>query len=166
MKFARRTCLAALVALLSGCGVGSPLTPEGLAEARRAWERADVQDYDLEWTSTGAQRGHYRVAVRSGRVRDVKLVEPDGRVVEAHPGDPSFFGVPGLFRVIAFDLDQRLEPRPFHQPPGTHILMRCEFDPRYGYPRRYRRDVAGTRLGLAIDVLAFAPREPDAPPAP
>ena len=44
-------------------------------------------------------------------------------------------------------------------------MLRFTPDPELGYPRRYRRDVLGTPLALAIDVIRFRPEpEPETPP--
>ena len=85
------------------------------------------------------------------------MVQPDGTRVVAHPGDPSAYGVEGLFRVLQEEADQLLADRPFDQPKGSSIVLKFTPDPKLGYPRHYRRDVAGSRRGLAIDVLALTP---------
>lgn len=158
---------ALLLIALAGCAGGEDVTPRTLARARQLWERAGVDDYNLEWTSSGAREGHYLVYVRGGRVAAIRSVQPDGRQVEARPGDPSYYGVEGLFRILREEADQLLEDRPFNQPKGTRILLKFTPDPELGYPRRYRRDVVGSRQGLAIDVIELD-RDPPAaiPPLP
>lgn len=147
-----------LLAVLAGCGgAGIEVGTRSLAEARRLWEKAGVRDYDLEWTSSGAREGRYRVTVRDGQVTSVRTVQPDGGEVVANPADPSYYGVEGLFRVLEEECDEALGGRPFGQPAGTRVLQRFVPDPIYGFPRRYRRDVAGTPRGLAIDVVRFDP---------
>jgi hypothetical protein len=155
---------------LAGCGGGEDVTPESLARARRTWQRAGIRDYDLEWMTSGGQQagGHYRVSVRGGRVRTVDTVGRDGQVNPAHPAEPRFYGVDGLFLTLDEELAQLGTPTPFGQPKGTEILLRFTPDPRLGYPRSYRRDVLGTSLSLAIDVIRLVPDPlragPTAPP--
>jgi hypothetical protein len=162
IRIARWALLATLLPLApAGCGGGAEVTPESLARARRTWERAGVRDYDLEWTSTGLMSGHYRVAVRGGQVRTIQAVLPDGRTVEAHPGEPRYYGVEGLFVIIGDELEQLKKDAPFGQAKGTRVVLRFTADPKLGYPRRYRRDVVGTPQALAIDVIRF---DPDPPP--
>jgi hypothetical protein len=155
------TALALWLAALPGCGGGQDVTPQALRDARRTWERAGPRDYDLEWTSSGAQNGHYRVFVRGGDVETVHTVLPDGREIEAHSAQPESFGIDGLFQIIEEELAQRQADRPFGQPPGTTAVLRFVPDPRLGYPRSYRRDVLGVPKGIAIDVIRLVPVRSD-----
>ena len=61
---------------------------------------------------------------------------------------------------IADELAQLGTSTPFGQPKGTKSVLRFTPDPELGYPRRYRRDVLGTPLALAIDVIRFEPSPP------
>lgn len=154
-----------LLIALAGCAGGEDVTPRTLERAKQTWERAGIDDYDLEWTSTGARDGHYRVTVRDGRVREVRSVQPDGKESVAHPGDPSYYSVEGLFRILQEEADQLLEDRPFNMPKGSKVLLKFTPDRKLGYPRRYRRDVVGSQRGLAIDVLKLKPRPPEPTPS-
>ncbi len=163
----RETLLTVLLLLtLSGCGSGIDVSTRTLAEARRVWDKAGITSYNLEWTTTGARAGHYRVYVRDGEVKSVLSVDADAKTRAAHPADPSYYGVDGLFRVLDEELDECLGQRPFGQMKNARILQRFLPDPVYGYPRRYRRDVAGSRQGLALDVIAFDPSPPPEIPPP
>ncbi len=158
---------ALMLPVLAGCSGGENVTTRALNKARQLWERARVRDYNLEWITTGARNGHYLVYVRGGKVREIRIVEPDGRQIEAHPGDPSYYGIDGLFRIIEEEQAQCFDDRPFGQPKGAHILLKFTPDPKLGYPRRYRRDVVGSRQGLAIDVIKLDTNPPGAiPPLP
>jgi hypothetical protein len=143
-----------------GCAGGENVTSASLDRARKVWERAGIRDYDLEWTSTGSSISHYQVAVRAGKVRSIGMVQPDGRVTPAHPAQPRFYGVEGLFLTIAEELAQLDTPMPFGQPKGTKAILRFTPDPKLGYPRSYRRDVLGSRMAWAIDVIKFVPDPP------
>jgi hypothetical protein len=151
--------LVVVVALcaVAGCSGGQPVTPQAIADARKVWAQAGIRDYDLEWTATGMNRAHYFVTVRGGVVRKIESVAPDGRRFEVHPAEVKFYGVDGLFTTIADELAQLKMDRPFGQPPGTKVVMRFTPDPKFGYPRSYRRDVLGTTQGLAIDVIRLTP---------
>src|SRR4028119_2497410 len=105
-KARARTALALGLGVLAGCGGGQDVTPRAIRAARQTWERAALRDYDLEWTSSGAQNAHYRVFVRGGDVRSVRTVLPDGREIEAHPGQPESYGIDGLFGVLEEELAQ------------------------------------------------------------
>lgn len=144
----------------AGCGGGEEVTADSLGKARRLWERAGIRDYDLEWASSGIGNAHYHVAVRGGRVRSIQSVQPDGRLHDAHPAEPKFYGVEGLFTTMADELAQLRTAAPFGQPKGTKAILRFTPDPKLGYPRSYRRDVMGARMGLAIDVIRLVPDPP------
>jgi hypothetical protein len=159
-----RWFLAGVLLAFAGCGGSEDVTSRSIAEARRRWEHAGIRNYDLEWTSTGLSRAHYVVAVRGGEVRSIASILPDGRSMEVHPAEPKFYGIEGLFMVIGDELAQLRTRTPFGQPKGTKAVLRFTPDPELGYPRRYRRDVLGTPLALAIDVVRFRP-DPEPPPA-
>lgn len=161
-KSASRLVLMGLLLAIVGCAGGEPVTGASLASARQLWDRARVRDYDLEWTSRGQSQAHYRVEVRGGEVRSVEMLQPNGQVTQAHPGNPRFYGVEGLFLTIEEDLAQLRQPAPFGQPKGTRVVLRFSPDPKLGYPRRYRRDVLGTSQAVAIDVVRFVPDPPRA----
>jgi hypothetical protein len=74
-----------------------------------------------------------------------------------HPAEPRFYGVEGLYMIIGDELAQLETSTPFGQPKGTKAVLRFVPDPQLGYPRRYRRDVVGSPLALAIDVIRFEP---------
>jgi Family of unknown function (DUF6174) len=155
-----RRALLGAISTLAGCGGGEDVTKGSIAEARRRWEHASIRDYDLEWTSTGLSRAHYVVEVRGGKVRSIESILPDGKSMEVHPAEPRFYGVEGLFMVIADELAQLRTETPFGQPKGTKVVLRFTPDPKLGYPLRYRRDVLGTPLALAIDVIRMRPAPP------
>ncbi|MBV8606586.1 MAG: hypothetical protein JO034_03890 [Singulisphaera sp.] len=161
-KSASRLVLMGLLLAIVGCAGGEPVTGASLASARQLWDRARVRDYDLEWTSRGQSQAHYRVEVRGGEVRSVEMLQPNGQVTQAHPGNPRFYGVEGLFLTIEEDLAQLRQREPFGQPKGTRVVLRFSPDPKFGYPRHYRRDVLGTSQAVAIDVVRFVPDPPRA----
>jgi hypothetical protein len=142
---------------LAGCAGGEAVTARSLAEARRRWDRAGIRDYELEWTSSGLGHGHYVVTVRGGQVTAIESILAGGKRMAVHPAEPRFYGVEGLFMIIGDELAQLETSTPFGQPKGTKAVLRFEPDSKLGYPRSYRRDVLGTPLALAIDVIRFAP---------
>jgi hypothetical protein len=144
-----------------GCAGGESVTSQAIDRARRMWDAANIKDYNLEWTTTGQRNSRYRVIVRAGKVQRIDSILPDGRTVEMHPAQPQFYGVDGLFQVMEDELDQLKTETPFGKPKGTTAVLRFTPDPTLGYPRSYRRDVAGTPHGVSIDVtrLEIVPRE-------
>ncbi len=163
-----RTAKLAMVTgalVVAGCGTGQEVTPEAIGEARARWEKVGLEDYDLEWLSSGMRTAHYRVAVRGGKVVQVVALLPDGRQIKQKPADMRPYGVDGLFDVIADEQAQLKADRPFGMPKGTAAVLRFEPDPERGYPRNYRRDVMGSPKSVAIDVVKLEPNS-DEPPEP
>ncbi|WP_074308354.1 hypothetical protein [Singulisphaera sp. GP187] len=169
LTITRRPCSTRLLWLipllaLAGCGGGEPVTKQSIAQARKVWARARIDDYDLDWTSSGTNNAYYHVIVRDGRVRRLEQVLPDGRTVELHPGKPEYFGVDGLFLTMAEEHAQLETDRPFGQAKGSKAVLLFTPDPKYGYPQSYRRDVVGAILPVAIDVVRFVPNPPQSQP--
>ena len=152
--------LAIVSLCLSGCAGGEQATPESLLAARQRWDRAGIRDYDLEWSNSGPGNPRYRVEVRNGTVQSVRIVLPDGKLGKTSTNEPEYFGVAGLFRTIAEELEQLRSNEPFGKPKGSSIVMRFTPDPQYGFPRSYRRDVAGSARAVWFDVLRFEPLAP------
>jgi Family of unknown function (DUF6174) len=159
-----RFMLIALLLAAAGCAGGEAVTTQSIALARSKWEKANIQNYNLEWTTTGQRNSRYRVTVRRGKVKRIDSVLPDGRMVEMHPAEPGFYGVDGLFQVIEEELAQLRSENPFGRPRGTTAVLRFTPDPKLGYPRSYQRDVAGTPQGLSLDVIRLDIVPPEAPP--
>jgi hypothetical protein len=157
--------LALLLVAAAGCGGGEEVTKESIARARRLWSKAGIRDYDLEWISSGSSSSHYRVSVRNGGVRTIESVQSTGQTVPVRTAEPRYYGVEGLFMIIADELAQRQMPRPFGQPKGTTAILRFTPDAKLGIPMSYRRDVMGAPMPLAIDVVRFDPH-PRASPSP
>lgn len=166
----RRILLPLAGLLACGCSGGAQdVNAENLGRAERAWSGAKVRDYDLEWTTRGERDAHYRVFVRDGQVRAVHQFVEDRRAgvvreIRAKPGDPSYYSIDGLFKIIREEQAQLEEGEsPFGRPKGTQVLLKFTPDPKLGYPTRYRRDVVGHPKGLALDVIRFEPRPAGAP---
>jgi len=165
--------MAPLLTALPGCGGdGAPVTSQALAQARKVWAQARIDDYDMDWTSSGTNNAYYRVTVRDGKVRTLEQVLPGGqsRTVELRPDQARYYGVDGLFLTMADEYAALETDHPFGQAKGTKAVLRFTTDPQYGYPRSYRRDVVGSPLPLAIDVVRFVPKpnpkpEPESEPA-
>jgi hypothetical protein len=149
--------LLAILGAMIGCAGGQEVTAEAINQSKQVWKMAGIRDYDLDWTVTGAQNNHYYVTVRGGDVRKVESAQTDGRRFELHPSETRFYSVDGLFLTIADELAQLKTDLPFGQPQGTKIVMRFKPDKKLGYPLWYRRDVMGTSLAIAIDVVKLVP---------
>jgi hypothetical protein len=91
------------------------------------WRDQKPDDYDITVAVTGMQPAVYEVTVRSGLATSATL---DGRPLR----DQRTFGtwsVTGMFETLRRDLRTQDE--------HGYLLLRCEFDPIYGYPKAYER---------------------------
>ena len=148
-----------IVGAVSGCAGGQQATPEALEQAKQLWAKAGIRDYELEWTVAGGQTNHYVVLVRNGEVRQIEAILPDGTRTSRKIPDNRYYSVDGLFRTIADELAQLKTDHPFDRPAGTQVVMRFKPDPKLGYPHWYHRDVMGTSLSIAIDVVKLVPEK-------
>jgi hypothetical protein len=115
------------------------LTDETLDRAAKLWKEIGPGDYDLDVELRGAQPGNVHVVVRN---RVVTETTRDGRVPPKWTWDT--WSVTGMFDTLAEDLQIAENPeQAIHAAPGTTWRLRCEFDPKLGFPRRYHRLVSG-----------------------
>lgn len=142
---------------VAGCAGGENVTSATLKAAKTRWENANVRDYVIEWTSSGPTNARYIATVHDRKVVTVEGVAPDGRRYPVKPAEPRYYGVDGLFLVIADELAQLDLGTPFGRPKGSKAVLKFTTDPEYGFPRRYRRDVVGAPVALGIDVVRFEP---------
>jgi len=139
--------LVALAAVLfyTFRGTTLRLTPEDFDAARARWRQHGPRDYDLTIEQTGARAATIEVSVRDGEVTAMTV---DGT-------SPSqrrtwyYWSVPGMFDVLERDL-QAAE--------AEQLLLRADFDPATGYPRRYERTMLRTRQQTQWEVVRFATR--------
>jgi hypothetical protein len=149
----RRWGAVASLLVLSGCGGGQDVTPGALSAAKALWKKSDIRDYDLEWKSSGAMSGQYRVFVRGGRVRLIYTVTPDDKEIVAKPGTPQMYGVDGLFKIIEEEYRELDAERPFGRPRSPKYVLKFSPDSKLGYPQSYQRDFVGSPKGLVITVI-------------
>lgn len=153
--------VAAGAALLGAIALWAPrgapeLTEDRLAEAVTRWRAEGPADYDLDLELSGAQSGVYQAQVRGGKPVSLTL---NGRRTSRRSWDA--WTVNGLFDVLRHDQDHVLDAKGgFGAPAGSTVVLRAEFDPRFGYPARYERTVLGTPIHIQWRVTRFAPQPP------
>lgn len=144
-----------LFALISRVDSSPALTREALAAAVRQWQENGPSDYDVEVEVDGRAKDVYRVSVRGGVAVSLQ-----------HNGTPinrprvwDTWSVPGMFDTIRRDLDsvEAVESgRATGQTP--QLRLKCDFDPRYGYPQRYRRTEKSGGREVIWNVIEFQGR--------
>jgi hypothetical protein len=129
------------------------LTEEKLRTAMALWQKAGPVSYDMDIELRGARPGMVHVEVRD---KEVELETRDGRTPGRWTWDT--WSVPGLFDTLSLDSDIAQDPqRQIQANAGTAWRLRCEFDPKLGYPVVYHRLVSG---GPEVywRVTAFQPK--------
>lgn len=120
------------------------LTRARLREAEARWHEAAPRDYLLEVTVSGSQSAVYVVEVQEGE--PVQATRNNRPLLQRRTWDA--WTVPGLFDVIASDLDAVENNQ-------QRLQLRCQFDPEYGYPAKYERIEFGTGLHITFEVTRF-----------
>lgn len=146
--------LLAMIALaLATRGSVSPrLTPEVFQAAMSKWKQEGPQDYNIEIQVRGNQPATYYVEVRGG---DARLALRNGKPLTQRRTF-STWSVPGMFATISRDVDA-LERRAAGQSDAStpDLNLRATFDPRCGYPARYRRLQYQSSVEVEWEVMRF-----------
>lgn len=140
--------LAALAAvkLYQMRGTTPRLTPEAFSAARQRWQDFGPRDYRLTVVQTGVRTGTIEVVVRDGEVTSMTI---DG-VAPAQKRTWYYWSAPGMLDVVERDLEAAAEEQ---------LVLRAEFDPHYGYPRKYERVMLRARQQSQWEVVRFEPAE-------
>lgn len=128
------------------------LTAEALETAREHWRKNGPPDYQMDVMVMGRQPGRYHVEVRAGKPTEV--LRNDRQVGRRNW---PYWTVPGLFEIIEHDMDCAADPtRGFGAKPGSKAVLRAEFDPRHGLPRKFERLILGEPdLDMTWQVTPF-----------
>jgi len=130
------------------------LTAESLAAAETRWREAGPKSYQLSVEILGRQPGIVEMTVRDGEVIEMTR---DGRAPEQRR-TWSAWTVPSQFDMLHLELAHEQDSEHgFGAPPGSQAIVKAEFDPRWGYPLRVRRQVLGANLDMEWRVTRFAP---------
>jgi hypothetical protein len=115
------------------------LTEEAFRVAFQKWGEKGPVSYDLDVQIGGAQPGIAHVEVRN---RAVTVATRDGLPLQDWNKDE--WSIPGQFEALEREFEFAEDPQGEMQaPPGAQVWLRCEFDPEYGYPRRFHRYATG-----------------------
>jgi hypothetical protein len=128
------------------------LTRQRLAEAQRRWASHGPSSYELDLVLGGSQTGAIHVAVRNGEVVEMTR---DGRAPRQRR-TWDYWSVPNQFAMLSQDLESAQSPeRVFGVRSPGQVLLRAEFDPRYGYPAFYQRTVLGGTNHIEWRITRF-----------
>jgi hypothetical protein len=117
------------ILVLAGCN-GDPtgVSHFDLAVARDKWNRAGIEDYQVEFSFQGpfnTPRGFTRLQVRQGQVVSAQISDT---LYQFTPPLDSWPTVPDVFDLIAVNLE--------HHPGSMEMAVDATFDENLGYPRR------------------------------
>lgn len=136
-----------------GRGRMAPLLSQDLKTAENRWRQSGPANYEIEVKLDGRRPGVFRVVVENGEPAQVTL---DGIAPRRHAWN--VWTVPGQFDTLWQELANAESPeKGFGAPPGATVVQRVEFDPVWGFPRRYWRSVLGTALDISWEVTHFEP---------
>lgn len=149
-----------LVAMLVSRDTTPRLTAAAYAAAVARWDANGPASYNLDLDLSGRRPGKIHVEVRDG---EVVHMTRDG-VEPKQERTWYYWTVQGQFDTIGQELEMAQQPaESFESPQATNVVMWAEFDPQYGYPRKYDRVVLGTNFEIHWQVTKF---EPVGEPAP
>jgi hypothetical protein len=125
-----------------------PLMKAADFEAAAArWNEHGPANYDLDLEGNFDLKGRLRVLVRNRKVTAMTL---DGRAEPERLWD--YYSVPGLLGIIRDDLDRNARA---DAKPENLVVQQAEFDPEFGYPRRYQRSGASAGQGGDWRIVRF-----------
>jgi hypothetical protein len=158
----RRLILPLIVAAVAGVVwlvrtllPGLPQISEAdLAAAQSRWQAHEVRDYDLTVVLGGRQTGELKTTVRHGE--PTSMTRNGTPIKEPRAWRP--WTVPGLFETLETDFDNAAHPAEKFGSADVRVVLRAEFDPQYGFPRRYLQQVYGRLDDLTWTVTEFTPK--------
>ena len=131
------------------------LSRDRLVAAREMWQKNRPANYDLTVVVTGDLAGTYRLQVRGDKVEgtlDEKPVANRGEGLR-------YWTIDGMFDVIEIDTERcEKAAMPGAQPGEARLVLSADFDPRLGYPRRYRRLSLEPRRAVEWQITQFIER--------
>lgn len=130
------------------------LTPADLEAAAERWDTRGPASYNLDVELTGNRPSQIHVEVRDGQAT---RMERDG-VVPSQERTWYYWTVPGMMDTIAEELEMAEDPaKSFNVRGASQVIQRAQFDPEYGYPRKYERVVLGADFEIHWQVTKFEP---------
>jgi hypothetical protein len=130
------------------------LTQEELEKAEALWTSAGPSSYEMDLEILQGRPGTVHIEVQNG---EISAMTRDSRAPAQHTW--RYWSVPGLFETLERELEMAEDP--VHEvgaAAGTRWQLRCEFDPAYGYPRRFHRYVSGGGPEVYWRVTSFIPK--------
>jgi hypothetical protein len=144
--------VAAALLLQTFAGQRIPdLTEVELQKAQDLWASSGPASYEMDLEILQGRPGTVHIEVLNG---EISTMTRDGR--SPAPRTWRYWSVPGLFEMLERELEMAEDPvHEVGDAAGTRWQLRCEFDPAYGYPRRFHRYVSGGGPEVYLRVTSF-----------
>jgi hypothetical protein len=128
------------------------LTQAEFDTAESRWEKNGPTSYDLDVAIIGKRPGKVHIEVRNG---EITHMQRDG-VEPRQKRTWYYWSVPGQLETIGWELEKSADPvAGFQAPAGSQVIQRAQFDPHYGYPLRYSRDILGADMDVGWETTKF-----------
>jgi hypothetical protein len=130
------------------------LTAADLEAAQKRWDRAGPESYEMDLEILRERPGTVHIEVRNS---EIAAMTRDGLAPKQHTW--RYWSVPGRFEELERELE--IAEDPVHEigaAAGTRWKLRCEFDPAYGFPRKYHRYASGGGPEVYWRVTSFVPK--------
>lgn len=130
------------------------LTVKELNRAEKRWAEQGPSSYRLSVEIFGRQPGVVELTVENG---EAVAMTRDGRAPDQRR-TWSAWTVPSQFDMLHLELgNQEDHEHGYGAPPGSQAVVKAEFDAKFGYPIRVRRQVMGANLDMEWRVTRFEP---------
>jgi hypothetical protein len=130
------------------------LTGADLEAAQELWDRAGPDSYEMDLEIIRERPGRVHIEVRNA---EITAMTRDGLAPKQHTW--RYWTVPGRFEELERELEIAEDPASeVGAAAGTRWKLRCEFDPAYGFPRRYHRYASGGGPEVYWRVTSFVPK--------
>ncbi len=155
------TALSGVVWVLATRNPLPALTSQRLEQARELWQRHGPESYRMTILLGSPQQQAAgeevpRIVVQVEKGKPISVTQQPGGMLPRRVWD--YWTVPGLFDVLQRDLENRQHPqRAFGVSSPEMVVLRCRFDPQYGFPRQYQRVVRSRGLQSRWTVTHFEP---------
>jgi hypothetical protein len=129
-----------------------PLTSEVLEAAAARWADHGPPSYNLDVEVTTENVSKYHLEVRDGQFTGMSI---DGRPISRRASG-EYWTVPGQFDILRTELENCANPaKALKVNDPNWVVLRAEFDPKYGYPLRCQRDMLGRGPTMKWKTLKF-----------
>jgi hypothetical protein len=119
--------------------------------ARKLWNEKGPASYDMTVAVTGIEPAVYEASVRDGK--PTRVLRNGSPLTQRRT--LGTWSVPGMFATIAADLARASDPIRINPREVQNVTAQGEFDPRFGYPARYRRIQWGNDYEVSWKVTKF-----------